>query len=814
MINRIAFIGMLAFFCTTICTAQNFSGLQNKKLTKVDDLGTALESLIGRLGGSVDGTIDSVVVIEDYEKEIRLKIYYTNFANAYFTVSTMTESRQREAQVEIVKFSQPGRNSPAECVLRLNSTVPKESLQESQYLRIDIARKPDGGGKVKVFSLRKKWKMEGGPSASNSNMLIRAVLQPVGVAANLNPASDNGVMPAKNIRFNKALLNVTDEKIRKPPVKTTGGNSFTERVSYKKFYAFDNVSGTWVNKVTTTNGYSRMIITNNNHISLYWRSGSRETPASAPLTTISPNKFRAQFAGDGKAETVNTKSELDITLLNNNEMAVKITTLIKSFFSTSRKTYDYTFMRQIQPGQVDPKIHTIDQWLFVMPEKTPPGPVSTEPLGPGASDIVNLWDGIAVDNLIDFKDPQEISNINMTVIPDKNPNSGLYYFLPADFHLIWDPAVKAKKGYGLTISYGKQTEAEADANADAPVNMSAILTAGISSKEKSFVRALLKSKFPNFKDIRPLPLRENIQTTFQNTLGALYNIPAEKITVTSGTDFTNTIKVAWSTNSDTKEFIQTALTSGEGIVASVILKPKNEEITEQQIPASISLADTRPFGKMNLEPLTWRTKEWKNATSYPLRLKYLHVLKQSKQGNNPIIYSWSMDNMEVPSLASVSFENNPVPLWLDNDPSSVMWLDYSVMDCRECNDTVITAVTDGVSGSTVQQIKFIIPKAVFDTLKADYFMIYVRSSQVDPKGEMVKELPVLNITNEPGKNFLVGPLFIPKGGSPDFEFNIKVSSTDGEFYLSDKWIKTSEKEVLLGKSRVIEIFKGIIPGIN
>jgi hypothetical protein len=106
------------------------------------------------------------------------------------------------------------------------------------------------------------------------------------------------------------------------------------------------------------------------------------------------------------------------------------------------------------------------------------------------------------------------------VIPDKNPHSGIYYILPADFHLIWNPAVKARKGYGLSISYGKQTGQPDEESTDAPVRMSAILTAGISNREKSFVRNLLKANFSNFKEIRNLPLREILETTFPATLGA------------------------------------------------------------------------------------------------------------------------------------------------------------------------------------------------------------------------------------------------------------------------------------------------------
>ena len=152
--------------------------------------------------------------------------------------------------------------------------------------------------------------------------------------------------------------------------------------------------------------------------------------------------------------------------------------------------------------------------------------------------------------------------------------------------------------------------------------MSATLTAGISSRERNFVKALLKSTFLDFVDLRFLPLREKPEFTFQNTLGAQYNIPKERITVLTSTDLNNDIQVSWYTDAGTKDFIQEALTTHEGIAASVILKPDDEDIVDQQIPAIINLADIRTIGKINLEPVTWRSRNLRNTSPYPLKLKY------------------------------------------------------------------------------------------------------------------------------------------------------------------------------------------------
>src|SRR5689334_1728042 len=157
--HRTAITVLAIFLFSITCTyAQNFSGLQNKNLVRADDLGSALESLLGRIGGSVDGNIDSVVVMREYEKELRIKIYYTGFQNAYFTVSTMSQSRKEEPWVSAVKFTQPEKNSPAEVILALNEKLPEDAFSESPYLRIDISKRQDGNGKVRVYRLQKTWK--------------------------------------------------------------------------------------------------------------------------------------------------------------------------------------------------------------------------------------------------------------------------------------------------------------------------------------------------------------------------------------------------------------------------------------------------------------------------------------------------------------------------------------------------------------------------------------------------------------------------------------------------------------------------------
>jgi len=797
MYNRILLAALFILINAATATAQNFSGLANKRLRPIDDLGFLVESLVGRLGGSIDGSLDSVVVLFDAEKELKVRIYYTGYQDGFFTVATMNESRQREIAVSSTQFSQTTAGSPVECVLKLDEKLAGANGFESPYLRIDISKKENRPGKVKVFDLRKKWK----PYVAPENVILNIALEPVGVAAGLTNTPGD-LVPSKRLIFDsKASFQKLPYKTLR---RTSGSNSLHSRMNFFTQQDAD-ISGTWTNVAATTNGLSKFIITNNNTIQVFKRCSPQDCDMGTfGLTTTGPNTYTAKLL------VGMNYTDLNLTLVNN-ELQVKHTEKLGTF--GSKKTWSYTFRKEPALYISTAKIYNINEYATAEWIKDPGLPVSTVAQGPASAKQLNIWNEIAVDPLVEFLRPQEISNININVFGDKNQYSGIYYILPADYHVRWQENTDPAEGYKFRMVYGKQGDGTTE-DTEAPVRISATLTAGITNQERALVKAVLKTIDPNFKDIRYLPLKEPPQSTFPSTLNAQFGVPTERITVTSTTDLGNDMEVAWRTNADTKEFIQTALTSREGISASVILKPKNEEITDLQIPATINLADTRSLGKMDIEPVAWRTRYWRNTTPYPLQLKYLHILKKAKMGTTLIIYSWSMNNQEVPSQAQVAFDHTRVPAWLDSDPAAVMWLEYGVLDCSECDKDVLNAVTDGVFGSATQQLRFTIAPAVFDSLNADYFMVTVRSRQADPKNEIVKELTALRIIKDPSKDFTTGPLYLAPGTAPDFEYQLTVATRDGEFYRSAQWIKATEKDILLGKKEMKEIFKGIIPGID
>jgi hypothetical protein len=593
--------------------AQNFSGLKNKKLIANDDVGSLVESGLGSLfGNKLSGKIDSVIVLWDSEKTLKVKIYYKDYVNGFFTVSTMNAAKQKQNEIIASKFMQSASASPVECTVQLSDAVSKGTLIESPFLRIDVAKKENGLGKVSVFSLNKNWKNELDPQ----NVVIRAVLSPVGDAASLSKTAAVDVVPVKKINFDPKAIYYAPQK---PAVKTLmlkpgGGNAFKQIYHYS---VFDDISGTWINNDAATTGLTKIIITNNNTIHVYNKCPTTDCDwGTVALTDIGGNKFTAEFPG-AKMSTALSLSYAGGTLT--------VTQSTKSRMLILTKPTTYTFRKEL-PIYLMANIYTLKQ----LPPANTTGPADDGVAKGPDKNMLFLLNGLSSN--VDFERPQDICNINMNVFRDKSELSGVWYILPADYHLKWETQTKPEKGYNFHILYGASRAGET-ASPDAPVRMSATLTAGISVHERNFVEALLKT-LPHFRELRFLPLKEKPQFTFQNTLSSQYNIPADKIAVETSTDLSNDIKVSWQTDADTKEFIQAALTARDGISASVILKPVNDEIIEQQIPAIINLADIRTLGKISLEPSNWRTTNWRNTTPYPLRLNYLHVLKKADRRYN------------------------------------------------------------------------------------------------------------------------------------------------------------------------------------
>jgi hypothetical protein len=423
-------------------------------------------------------------------------------------------------------------------------------------------------------------------------------------------------------------------------------------------------------------------------------------------------------------------------------------------------------------------------------------------IGPGATPI-DLLEGLRAEADLQLS-ATKILKIFPDVYQDQHPNSGIFYFRPAGYSLDWTPDA----GYGMRMLYsGASGEGGAG-----EVLMAARLNAGVDTGTLDLARALLqayKNRHPGvaFNALRPLPI-DSADVSLSVGLRA-YNIPPEKIAIVALSDVLGQIDMSWITDTTTKDFIQVALSEDVGINGAVTFKPTGNGLAAPQVPVRILLADPDTFGEFR-----WRRGErWRNETAYPVKLRYLHMLLL--EGNEPIIYSWNLGNVEVPPRAQVNWDDGRVPRWLDGRALRT-WLDYSVVaSCAPCDEQVLSSITGGVSSRSASQITFrtLTPLADTGGYEID---VMVRSRYFDPKAAEVQQKPVL-VLNADNKDFTLGPIYTPaidpSAASAEtlFEYFIELTMPDGTVHRATRWLPATGLRVVIGKSQLEQALGSLPP---
>jgi hypothetical protein len=409
--------------------------------------------------------------------------------------------------------------------------------------------------------------------------------------------------------------------------------------------------------------------------------------------------------------------------------------------------------------------------------------------GPGATPI-ELLEGLRADDV--ELDPATLLNVSTSVYADKNPGSGVFYFHPRAYHLDWD----AESGYGLRILYGA-----AASDATGNVLMAARLNAGVDQGEIQLAQDLLAAYVRRHPGtaysgaLRPLPLeKEGANVSIASVLGQ-YSIPADKIAITAISDVLGAIDVSWVTDPVTKENLQLALVEDVGLNGEVAFATAGGALAPQ-IPVEIRLADRGAFGRVR-----WQREDgWKNVTPYPVRLRYLHALCINPQTHLPVLYSWSLDNVEVGPSSRVHWDASGVPAWIDREAKRI-WIDYSVVQtCAECDKAVLDAITGGVTSVTADEITFHTITPLADTSGYE-ITAQVRSRYFDPKVRTSQQKDV--VLKSDNQDFRLGPIYA--GGRDDgplFEYLLELAMPDGTIHRGTRWIQSNSLRVLIGRSQL------------
>lgn len=757
--------------------SQNFSGLENKKLNKIDDIAAVGVSLFAE---RIKGKINDVIVTYDSERKLKVTVSFNEFNNHNYTLIAEIKNTKKIKQKEFkqVRLNLKDATSPVELEFNLDENTPEGTELSSPFLELRIGSK--NLKPIFLYSLNKNWKTE----INAENLIIPITAEPVGSAANLKETQQRIIIPKK-----KPQLKYTIDKTKLIKLSQPLATSSIKPTSVKS----NSIDGTWTNNNKNTGGLTKIIISGNGtKIQAFGKCSPRD--CNWGVKKLTPRgSTKDQYWGIFDSRVAKSTFLL---IFNKNNLEIRHQRDYKSATRPTKRTVEkFTKFQMFIAPVVYTPVRT-----STTTEKEKEVAVNTEPEGPDNNPI-SLWEDLVADH--DFEFPYEITNIRMDIYPDKNLASGTFYYLPTAFHLRWN----TNEGYQFKMLYGTAESSESSGN----VRMNGTLTPGISSKEIALMKSLLQSYVednPNysFTELKIMPTNSTPEISLSSGLEGQYDISSDKINVSVSSSLTNPIDVSWSTDNQTKDDMQNALSEGVGIKGTMTLNPNSETVPAQNIPIRITLADTRTLGKFILEPNQWRTENWTNNTPFPLRLKKVHALIIEKQGNTtiPLIYTWDLNNTEVPSKASVSFDTSKMPQWIETkNKTEQIWLDYSIVECSPCVNQVVDELTGGTSESKVKHISFETFQ-LFEETDIAFLQVKIRSKYIDTKGETVKESSVVRISQD-NTAFEVGPLYIPEDKSLDFEYFITLVTKSGNTHESDNWITHDNLFMFLGMEKLKQV---------
>jgi hypothetical protein len=422
--------------------------------------------------------------------------------------------------------------------------------------------------------------------------------------------------------------------------------------------------------------------------------------------------------------------------------------------------------------------------------------------GPGAQKLDLLTQIYIPDSVrLELKD---VTSIHSWVFEDQNPASNLYYYAPRAYHLAWDPS----QGHQIRMIY----QAAREAGQSGGVVMSARLRTGVDNADVHIMQELLRADRRNPAAVLlPLPPAGPPAVSIADELTSLYSIPASQISIQAGSESNDDVEVSWATDPLTKENIQVALLEDRGLSGNVSYKVQGDAIGGVGTTLRIAVADPRTFGRIQ-----WvRGQNWRNATPYPVRLRYMHSL-MIRQGR-PVVYSWSLGDAVIPPRGTARYDDRMVGSWVDAQQLR-SWIEYGVDGaCPSCDEQVIAAITGGVAGVSASQVTFKTIEPLAETGAVEVTLL-VRTRYLHPTDRTLSTMPLIVLDRDRAEYTAAAPIYLAgrqpgesRPGDPLLEYQLSVTMPDGQIHQANNWIPSDHLRVVIGSHQLRQAL-GFLPG--
>lgn len=390
-----------------------------------------------------------------------------------------------------------------------------------------------------------------------------------------------------------------------------------------------------------------------------------------------------------------------------------------------------------------------------------------------------------------------VLNIANTIYRDENIGSGYYYFLPAYYALPWSAA---SGKYGLQVLYG----------ADGKIRVTAELRPRFREQELAVARELLQKSIQGkpeqpygVKALNPMTTAQDMSIEFTNL--QQFGIEDKDVAIRPPTDFFDAISITFTTQNIDE--LMAMFFNNVGLYGDVIVSPAGEDMPERtRIPFYIKIQSPRTLGKLDLTSQAWRRDGWENQTDFPLALSNLNMLKKDNTGYR--IYTWSLGDVVVAPGEKILFDAKSIPKGLENDPGvRSVWLDYTPLDCSECNvrvkDTIITGVRpdEQVQPAAIT----VIVLSPLEFTKANQIRLKIRSVQTTPDGASLRELSPVVIKAD-FTDLTAGNLYMRESAGISLDYQLQVIMPDGKKYES-AWVHHTDRDLIIGEQQIRDLIE-------
>ncbi len=442
---------------------------------------------------------------------------------------------------------------------------------------------------------------------------------------------------------------------------------------------------------------------------------------------------------------------------------------------------------------------TIANYNFAQ-KRTPATPQSTEPTNEIGSNYLDLFQGVEVDGL-EYVDvgPADILGVYGRIYPDKNANSGVYYYIPESYRLAYDEDLGGAKGLGFRISYDRI----GDEVSDDAVRMAVSLDSALSFQEidiaEQIVSRLARRNSLKFTQLKAYPLAAPPLFDFSGGLAG--RVDSEDVAVVALSNTLEGIDVSWTTDGITAQNLRRDLRDGIPISGTAAFSAPNTDAPTEVVPMRVELSNPAVFDPLHFS----RTEAIRNSSPLPVILKNLHVLVE--KADRMQMYSWSLNNTVVPPQASIDLNLDNFPAAIDSAATRI-WFQYALdRSCESCIDAVLDEL---LSGDVWPDTGALTLRALtpLEATSAAEIWIETRSRFFDPNDRTLRDGQRIYLTEDRGE-YSIQPIFLTgqtesEDGEewPLFEYRLSVIMPDGSIYEGQNWIASDNDTVVIGSYQV------------